>query len=265
MKAYFKPLGLAAAVAAVTAGYTGVTNAQDPVIAPNGLGDLALIPYYTVENGFTTGFVVTNTSERTQVVKVRLRRASDSMDALDINLVMSPKDVWTANIADEDGTIILSTDDNTCTVPAGNAGVGRFQMSPLYRTGAEEGYIEILARGTPSYQESSNSNLDGASGEDTAIAQAAKHVKGEPRDCDSVRQNFFSQNLASLDAEGVSVTDYGNFEHDWTKQEWWDDLDDVGDEDVDTDLVDIYYTQSDNVLRVSYLIRDKDAGLEFGN
>ena len=45
MKANFKPLSLAAAVAAASAGYAGVANAQ--TVANNGLGDLALVPYYT--------------------------------------------------------------------------------------------------------------------------------------------------------------------------------------------------------------------------
>jgi hypothetical protein len=261
MKANFKPLGLAVAVAAVSAGYAGIANAQSTAIAGNGLGDLAIIPYYTVKNGFTTGFVVTNTSASTQVVKVRLRRARDSMDALDINVVMSPKDVWTANIADEDGTIYLTTDDNSCTIPKGNAGTGRFVMSPLYNGSgdAEEGYIEILGMGSPLFQESSSSEFDGKTGENTAIAVNAEHGSdGVPENCDLVEQNFFSQNAGALASEGVAITPYGNLNNDLTEMR-------VEDSDGDNQQVQITYGQTDNVLRVSYLIRDKDAGLEFGN
>jgi hypothetical protein len=262
MKANFKPLGLAVAVAAVSAGYAGVANSA-AAVSDNGLGDLAIIPYYTVKSGFTTGFLVTNTSERTQVVKVRLRRARDSMDALDINVVMSPKDVWAANIREEEGTIYLVTDDNSCTVPAGNAGEGRFVMSTLYNASgdAEEGYIEIIGMGSPDYQYSidSDSPFEDASGEKTEVAKAAEHDDdGVPEDCSVVRQNFFSQNVQALAAEGVGITDYGNLDHDLTGML-------LEDEDGDEWKVNTEWGDTDDVLRVSYLIRDTVAGLEFGN
>ncbi len=101
MKANFKRLGLAAAVSAAAAGYTGAVNAQASIDSGN-LGDAAIVPYYTVEGSWVTGLHITNVSDRTQVVKLRLRRASDSMDALDFNLIMSPRDVWTGFISGED-------------------------------------------------------------------------------------------------------------------------------------------------------------------
>jgi len=82
MKATFKPLSLAVAVATASAGYAGITNAQvpDPEKAGNSaLGDLAIVPYYSVNNDTNTGISVINTSAATQVVKVRMRRALDSM------------------------------------------------------------------------------------------------------------------------------------------------------------------------------------------
>ena len=85
MKNVFKPLGIVAAVAAVTAGYSGVTNAQERSIGNT--GDLAIIPYYTVQDDWVTGVHITNTSNFTRVVKLRLRRGSDSADAMDFNLV----------------------------------------------------------------------------------------------------------------------------------------------------------------------------------
>ena len=100
MKATFKPLGLAIAVATASAGYAGIANAQ--TLADNaGLGNLGIVPYYTVNSGYTTGVSVINTSAFTQVVKVRMRRAVDSMDALDFNVVLSPFDVWTGYVQQE--------------------------------------------------------------------------------------------------------------------------------------------------------------------
>ena len=73
-------------------GLTPVASAQ-PTLAPNERGDLALVPYYTVLDEWITGLHIVNTSARTQVVKLRFRRATDAMDALDFNLVLSPHDV----------------------------------------------------------------------------------------------------------------------------------------------------------------------------
>lgn len=82
MKVPFKSLSLAAAVAAASIGYAGIANAQS--LANNeGLGDLAIVPYYTVQGSWSTGVDIINTSDATQVIKIRLRRAVDSMDALE--------------------------------------------------------------------------------------------------------------------------------------------------------------------------------------
>ncbi len=232
MNTKFKPLGLAAAVAAATAGYSGVTTAAASG-ATNSLGDLVLVPYYTVREGFGTGIHLTNTSDRTQVVKVRFRRGADSMDALDFNLIMSPKDAWTGFLNNDGDDIYLTSQDNTCTAPAMTG--GRFKMPDIYRVGAEEGYIEMIAMGTP---------ID----EDQAIAVAALHDEdGVPADCAAVRSNFFSG--------GVATTTRGVV----------DSLSTVGYEAGTTTLALSEYEDSGNVLKISYFIRDADAGLEFGN
>mgnify|MGYP003572184955 FL=1 len=62
MKAAFKPLSLAVAVA--SASYAGTIYAQE-LAGNTGLGDLAIVPYYTVNNGWTTGVSVINSSEQT--------------------------------------------------------------------------------------------------------------------------------------------------------------------------------------------------------
>ena len=98
MKTNFKPLGLVAAVAAASAGYAGVVNATASVAAETELGDLAIVPYYTVLDGYSTGVNIINSSDRTQVLKFRFRRAVDSMDALDFNVVLSPRDMYTGFI-----------------------------------------------------------------------------------------------------------------------------------------------------------------------
>ena len=94
-----KPLTLAAALAASCTGLFAVAVAQPMAVAAE-RGDLALVPYYTVRGQWVTGIHIVNTSDHTQVVKVRFRRATDSMDALDFNVVMSPRDVYAGFLSD---------------------------------------------------------------------------------------------------------------------------------------------------------------------
>ena len=248
----FKPLSLAVAVA--SASYVGMVNAQD-LAAESGLGDLAIVPYYTVQAAWSTGISVINTSDATQVVKVRIRRAADSMDALDFNVVMSPEDVWTGYLQEaENGDIRWTTNDASCTVPALEEG-GYLTMPDIYREGAETGYMEIIAMGSPE-------------DEGQPIAVGALHDEdGIPEDCDSVRENFkrgrsaddYAANLTDLNAladqggprtEGV-INSGLTFQPDITTL--------TNPNGLST------YVDSDDVLRVSYFIRDDDSGTEFGN
>ena len=119
MNANFKPLGLAAAVATATAGYAGYANAQAAsYTSASELGDLAIVPYYTVMDGYATGVNIINTANETQVIKFRFRRATDSMDALDFNVVLSPYDMYTGFISMKGDDIVWRSNDNSCSAPA---------------------------------------------------------------------------------------------------------------------------------------------------
>ncbi|MDA8660924.1 hypothetical protein N9M01_11995 [Luminiphilus sp.] len=172
----FQKFGLAAAVATVA---VGTVAQNDPAaVSRTETGDLAIIPYYTVKDGTNTGMHIINTTDSTQVVKVRLRRGTDSKDALDFNLVMSPYDEWTANIGPSGGAsgVKVTTNDTTCTVPAFPAG-GAI-MPETFSAGATEGYVEIIA-------------MAETTDELQPIAVAAEHTKGVPADCLAVTQNFY--------------------------------------------------------------------------
>lgn len=173
----FSKYGVSAAVAAVAA-----ASVNAAVISPNDLGDAAIIPYYNVNDNYNTGFNITNTSAKTQVVKFRFRRGTDSADALDFNIIMSPYDVWNASIALDGDDIRLTTNDNSCTAPLSvqaNGGVTVPDAGINFRENAEEGYIEIIGMGTL---------LD----ESLPMGVNAKHqADGEPLDCATVEKNFF--------------------------------------------------------------------------
>ena len=186
----FQQYGLAAAVASIAAGSIAV-NATE--ISKSEAGDLAIIPYYTVLDGKNTGMHIINTTDSTQVVKVRLRRGADSKDAMDFNLVMSPRDEWTANIGAGGSTgVLVTTNDTTCTVPEFPAGGA--EMPDTYAEGATEGYIEIIGMGQ-------------ALSEKQGLAVAAKHsALGVPASCALVRNHFFRVAGTSVGTASVKGT-----------------------------------------------------------
>ena len=109
---------LTAAVLAGLAGAAGIVGSAQAVnINPDGLGQVLIYPYYTVNNGNSTFFSVVNTTEWSKAVKVRFLEGMNSREVLDFNLYMSPYDVWVAQINNKGGTPTLRVPDTTCTVP----------------------------------------------------------------------------------------------------------------------------------------------------
>ena len=247
-----RSLGLAAALVAATV-LSAVAVAQPTVVVAE-RGDLALVPYYTVRGQWVTGIHIVNTSDMTQVVKFRLRRATDGMNALDFNLVMSPRDVYAGFLGDdENGNISWTSPDTTCTAPAtwGN----RFTMPPIYRAGAESGYVEIIAMGQ-------------TLNERQPIAVAARHsaTTSMPLDCAAVRSNFFADGRAAVVADPANnvaaVTGKkGVLANNQTYQPG---MASASNDTVKTGGTNTYM-DSGNVLKVSYFIRDNGTGIEFGD
>jgi hypothetical protein len=109
---------LAGAMALALAG-AAMSPAQAVNISTSGLGDVHIIPYYTVREGYDTLVHIVNTSDRwTAAVKVRIQEADNSRESRDFNLFLSPRDVWVAAITkDTDGVGIIKPFDNSCIVP----------------------------------------------------------------------------------------------------------------------------------------------------
>ena len=109
---------LTAAVLAGLAGVVGIAGSAQAVnINPDGLGQVLIYPYYTVNANNVTLLSVVNTSDEAKAVKVRFLEGKNSREVLDFNLYMSRYDVWTAALYDDEGTATLVTGDNSCTVP----------------------------------------------------------------------------------------------------------------------------------------------------
>jgi hypothetical protein len=187
----------------------------------------------------------------TQVVKLRFRRGSDSLDALDLNLILSPFDEWTGFLNDTDGTIRLTSQDNTCTAPLKDSNNG-WAMPPIYREGSDEGYVEVIAMGA----------VDGYSIETTglnegdisnSLAYNAEHVGGVPRNCAYVEQNFLD---GDIDTAAGRI---GVWDADLTRGPY---------DNASTGANELgftFYEDGGNALKVSWFIRDADTGIEFGD
>ena len=240
----------------ITTGGLQDVSIDAPITRLSERGDLALVPYYTVADDWVTGIHIVNTSEHTQVVKVRFRRATDAMNALDFNLVLSPRDVYAGFLSDDaNGTIAWTSPDSTCTTPA--AQDQRLTMPDIYRAGAETGYVEIIAMGRPT-------------DETQPIAVAAKHraaspsatgasTASAPLDCDAVRSNFFADGSSATGKPGVvnRSTTWQRANAAFANAASANATLKTGGRNT--------YVDSGDVLKVSYFIRDNATGIEFGD
>jgi len=133
------------------------TGAQAIYVDPNGVGQVLIYPYFTVQNNNNTYVSVVNTTSQGKVVKVRFREGKNSAEVLDFNLYLSPNDVWTGAVIPSSATAggRLITGDKSCTnpaIPAAGVDFRNFAYSGdgggngLERT--KEGYIEMLEMAT---------------------------------------------------------------------------------------------------------------------
>jgi hypothetical protein len=206
---------LTAAILAGLAGVAGIVGTAQAVnINPDGLGQVLIYPYYTTNGDNVTLLSVVNTTGQAKAVKVRFKEGKNSREVLDFNLYMSRYDVWTAMIADADGTPTLFTADTSCTVPyikdwdhdpstpdwtdgAGNVHVDGVQAflpwgmndvtgdADAYRpiSDATEGYFEMIEMGA----------VEEESDAETWIT----HVDGVPADCAAVSDMWFDPDVDS--------------------------------------------------------------------
>jgi hypothetical protein len=153
----FQRKSLYAALAGV--GALGVTATANAVaINPNGLGQVLIYPYYTVNadaagNAYNSLLSVVNTTSSAKAVKVRFLEGRNSREVLDFNLFLSAFDVWTAGIIPSGAGAQVITADNSCTIPTNTAlkaGVNFVNFAYVGDGGGDgldrtkEGYVEII-------------------------------------------------------------------------------------------------------------------------
>jgi len=147
------------------AGFAGLANAVD--LNPDGLGQVLIYPYYTVNKSQDTLLSVVNTTSVGKAVKVRFLEGYNSREVLDFNLFLSPFDVWTASVSQvsDDGGAQVNTVDKSCIdfIPSfpypfssaaytgGVAGPGGASYAkdsgPQTIDRTREGYVEMIEMG----------------------------------------------------------------------------------------------------------------------
>jgi hypothetical protein len=148
-------------------------------------GQIALLPYYTVNNNFITNFTVTNRSSMFKAVRVRLLDSRISADLLNINLYLSPFDTWNATLRKDpaSGLPNLITEDESCTYPdKQQLQAGITFENPYAATTDEdltEGYIEIIEMGDiadgpgPAADNDKTAEIDGSGSADGVLTDAS--------------------------------------------------------------------------------------------
>lgn len=119
-------------------------------VSPTGVGHMLIVPYYTAQGGNSTQLNIVNVDKvNGKMVKVRFRGASNADTVFDFTLLLSPGDVWAAEVSQNANTgyASLSTQDNSCTLPSQvNRDFISTRVNPAASLPNEtrEGYIEIL-------------------------------------------------------------------------------------------------------------------------
>lgn len=175
----------------------GAGSAHAVNISTTGTGQVLISPYYTTRDGNKTLMSVVNTTSDFKAIKVRFREGYNSREVLDFNVYMSPHDVWTASIEENDaGGASLHTNDTTCTVPAiPSAGIAfrpyayNGQMTPTFNldggpTGIDrvkEGYFEVIEMGVD--LEPWDSGDSGETNDALHVYNRAAYPEGVPENC----------------------------------------------------------------------------------
>ncbi|HEY6943168.1 hypothetical protein [Dokdonella sp.] len=145
----------------------GMSAGGAVTLNPNGLGQALVYPYYTVNKGQDSLLVLTNASDLGKAARVRFHEGYNGRVVLDVLVLLSPHDRWTAAITaasgDETAGAKLVTHDRSCTLPAFPAGGQAFSSANYVGGGVapydqpdsgpqtiartREGHIDVVADG----------------------------------------------------------------------------------------------------------------------
>jgi hypothetical protein len=199
---------LTTAVIAGIAGVAGIANMAGAVnLNPDGLGQVLLYPYYTVNGGQQTVLSVVNTTDVGKAVKVRFLEGYNSREVLDFNLFLSPFDVWVASVFSLSDAGIsgagaaITTNDNSCTAPQFTQGTVNGHGYQSFLNYAYTGtYADTGPTGTDRTREGHFEIISMADiVTDSDLYVDTKHVDGLPPGCAAVSSGGKTQ--AEIDFE----------------------------------------------------------------
>jgi hypothetical protein len=201
---------LTTAVIAGLAGVAGIANMASAVnLNPDGLGQVLLYPYYTVNNSQETQLSVVNTTSIAKAVKVRFLEGYNSREVLDFNLFLSPFDVWTASVfplsvvSPGATAAAIATGDNSCTAPEfaqgtiNGLGYQQFLNYAYVGTNADSGPEGLDRTREGHFEMISMADLGGA------VAVDVTHVNGVPKACSSAEADFIAGDLTFVPTSGL--------------------------------------------------------------
>lgn len=179
---------------AMVAALGGVGTAQAVHVNSDGLGQVLIYPYYTVQNGFDSYINLVNTTDQVKAVKVRFLEGKNSQEVLDFNLYLSPNDEWSGKVTTSaSGGAKLESADTSCIAPAQIKAGGEDFRNLQYQADSiktvartREGYVEVIEMGV-------------VTDDDSKVA--ATHIGGSatvtatPADCALIRTNAKSGGL----------------------------------------------------------------------
>ena len=129
-------------------------------LAPEGVGEVLIIPYYTVNNDLNTLVTVTNTSPDTKAVKITFREGLNGEAVFSYNVYLGAYDMWSFALVSAESeqpgfageqTVRHLSEDTSCTPFVDTAGAEFWtpdeQSAITSLMAGREGYIEVLEMG----------------------------------------------------------------------------------------------------------------------
>lgn len=202
-----KKNSLTTAIIAGVAGVAGLVSVAQAVnLNPDGLGQVLLYPYYTVNGNNSTMITVVNTTDQVKAVKVRFLESVNSAEVLDFNLYLSPYDVWATEIVSNGAGASIHMDDTSCTAPHISDGTPFVTYEFTFNTPdalaglgearVRQGHIEVIEMGNVV---------------DPSLAAAATHVNGVPANCGALESAWDGGVWASNPGYGIETPSGGLF------------------------------------------------------
>jgi hypothetical protein len=173
-------------------------------LSSDSVGQILIFPYYTALGGYDTALSVINHSAEFKAVRIRFRESQNGRTVHQLNLLMSPSDMWTGVVARDlsTGGAKLISRDNTCAAPVFNAGGNLFSTAQLTERDQDgdridmsnertaSGYVEVFEMGTITNQ---------------LIKNAVQLTRGKAEDCPTAITALYSPDFSSSLLQDTAV------------------------------------------------------------